>query len=294
MTTETTPNTEDEIPADRGDAVDGADDTVVATDSPVTDSLDDATETEDEKAEREAAEAEADKKRKARIPLSRHEEILNKARAREQALADEVTRLKGGQKAAAVQDAVETRKSEIEALQDKYEDLILDGKKDDARTVRRQIDAMRDELIDYQSSVKANSARVATLNELSYNAELARVEATYPALNPDNEAFNEEAINEVAFLVESFVKSGAKRSDALAKAAKYVLGAPTAKAAASGTAAATQKMAEDARKRAAVANGKQPPNAAKVGMDSDRAGAAGVPILRPETPCAWPSCPSAT
>ena len=37
-------------------------------------------------------------------------------------------------------------RTEIDKLQDKYEDLILDGKKDEARKVRRQVEELRDEL----------------------------------------------------------------------------------------------------------------------------------------------------
>lgn len=190
------------------------------------DKLDEGDETPEEKAEREKQEAEEAKKRNIRIPKSRFDEAQAKARQREQALLEEIEKLKGGQQASATQKAVSDMKSKIEELQDKYEDLILDGKKDEARKIRKQVDAMREELVEYQTSVKSDAARKAAVDELSYNAQLAGFEAKYPALNPEHEDFDEDQTNEVATLLNAFVKSGTKRADALAKAVKYVLGAP--------------------------------------------------------------------
>ena len=224
-------------------------------------------ETEEEKAERLRLEAEEEKKKRIRIPKSRFDEALGKAKQREQALLDEIEKLKGGQQASATAKAVKDMRAEIDKLQDKYEDLILDGKKEEARKVRRQVEALRDELSEYQTNTKSEAARKAAIDEMSYNAQLAGYEAKYPALNPEHEDFDEDKTNEVATLLNAFVKAGQKRADALAKAVKYVLGAPPA----AGKELADQRAAE-ARKKAADANKKQPPNAKDVGLDSDKAG----------------------
>ena len=130
------------------------------------DRLDEGDETPEEKAEREKQEAEEAKKRNIRIPKSRFDEAQAKARQREQALLEEIEKLKGGQQASATQKAVSDMKSKIEELQDKYEDLILDGKKEEARKIRKQVDSMREELVEYQTSVKSDAARKAAIDEL--------------------------------------------------------------------------------------------------------------------------------
>lgn len=232
-------------------------------------------ETEEEKAERERLEAEEEKKKRIRIPKARFDEALGKAKQREQALLDEIEKLKGGQHASATAKAVRDMRDEIDKLQDKYEDLILDGRKDEARKVRRHVEALRDELSEYQTNTKSEAARKAAIDEMSYNAQLAGYEAKYPALNPEHEDFDEDKTDEVAALLSAFVKSGQKRADALAKAVKYVLGAPP-----SGKAddtddkskEAAEKRAADARKKAADANKRQPPDGKNVGLDSDKAG----------------------
>ena len=233
-------------------------------------------ETEEEKAERLRLEAEEEKKKRIRIPKARFDEALGKAKQREQALLDEIEKLKGGQHASATAKAVRDMRDEIDKLQDKYEDLILDGRKDEARKVRRQVEMLRDELSEYQTNTKSEAARKAAIDEMSYNAQLAGYEAKYPALNPEHEDFDEDKTDEVATLLNAFVKSGQKRADALAKAVKYVLGAPPAagKGGDDGDKAkelADQRAAE-ARKKAAEANKKQPPDGKNVGLDSDKAG----------------------
>ena len=232
-------------------------------------------ETAEEKAERLRLEAEEEKKKRIRIPKSRFDEALGKAKQREQALLDEIEKLKGGQQASATAKAVKDMRAKIGELQDKYEDLILDGKKDEARKVRRQVDELREDLTEYQTNTKSEAARKAAIDEMSYNAQLAGYEAKYPALNPEHEDFDEDKTDEVATLLNAFVKAGQKRADALAKAVKYVLGAPPA-AGKGGDDDKAKGMAEqraaEARKKAAEANKKQPPDGKNVGLDSDKAG----------------------
>ena len=231
-------------------------------------------ETAEEKAERERLEAEEERKKRVRIPKARFDEALGKAKQREQALLEEIEKLKGGQQAAATTKAVSEMRGKIDELQDKYEDLILDGKKEEARKVRRQVDALRDELNEYQTSTKSEAARRAAIDEMSYNAQLAGYEAKYPALNPEHEDFDEDKTDEVATLLNAFVKAGQKRADALAKAIKYVMGNPPAKGDDKDDAAkkAADARAAEARRKAAEANKQQPPNGKNVGLDSDKAG----------------------
>lgn len=246
---------------------------------------DEGEETPEEKAERERLEAEEEKKKRIRIPKSRFDEALGKAKQREQALLDEIEKLKGGQHASATAKAVRDMRDEIDKLQDKYEDLILDGRKDEARKVRRHVEALRDELSEYQTNTKSEAARKAAIDEMSYNAQLAGYEAKYPALNPEHEDFDEDKTNEVATLLNAFVKAGQKRADALAKAVKYVLGSPPAAGKGDDGDKAkelAEQRAAEARKKAAEANKKQPPNGKNVGLDSDKAGGKGgdVDVLR--------------
>ncbi len=240
-------------------------------------------ETPEEKAERERQEAEEAKKRNIRIPKARFDEAQAKAREREQRLLDEIERLKGGQQTSQAQKAVADMQAQIDALQDKYEDLILDGKKEEARAARKKADALREELIEYKTTVKSDAARLAAIEDLKYDAQLASMESKYTALNPEHADFDEDKTNEVAALLNAFVKSGTKRAEALTKAVRYVMGSPDEQKTTDAARVLAEERARKAREKAADANNKQPPSTAKVGLDTDKAGkpgTSGVDVMR--------------
>lgn len=269
------------------DAKKAADDAEAARKAAESQSADELSEeTDDEKAAREAEEAEADKKKRVRIPLSRHEEILTKARQREEALARRIKELE--KKDAPVQkDVLGELKSTIDDLQDKYEELVFKGDKDEAKKVRLQLDEARERYTDTKVARSGALARAQTIDELKYEAALAKAEADYPALNPDNEAdYDEAKADEVAELMTMFGANGLNRQAALEKAVKYVLGTPAQKkeAAKDDTAETLRvKREQEARRKAAEAAAKQPPDTSKAGTDNDKAGSVreqGIDVMK--------------
>ena len=238
------------------------------------------TETEEEKAEREeeerkAAEA-ADKDKRLRIPKHRFDEAVKKEREKAAVLQKQLDELRGGKEAARAKDetdkALKALRDEIEKNQDKYEDLILDGKKDEARVARMKVDELRDQLLEHQTSVNAQQARDAAVADMSFNAKLTHYESVYPELNSDHEDYDVAKEKEVLDLLTTFIRAGQNRADALTKAVKYVMGPPSESKGRDGTGAPSDKRAEEARRKAADAAKKQPPNTNAAGKNSDAAG----------------------
>lgn len=131
---------------------------------------------------------------------------------------------------------------------------------------------MRDALIDAKTTLSTEAAKREAIQELKFDAALAKAESDHPELNPDSEEFDEALTDEVAVLLESFVLRGFTRDTALQKAVKYVVG-PVAKKDADNVdpkkveaeraAAARRKSAEAMKKQPSPMNG---------GLDSDKAG----------------------
>ena len=239
---------------------------------------DDGEETAEEKAEREVEEAKAAKKAAIRVPKARLDEVTAKARAREEALHKQISDLKGQLTGTEVRTEVDKVKAKIDEMQDTYEDLVQEGKKEEARAIRKKIDVMRDELADFRLASASDKARVAAIDDLKYDAALASVEAKHAALNPDHEDFDEEKSTEVVVLLEAFLAKGFNRTVALQKSVKYVMGpdtAPVTKGEDAKETASGLKARQDAeaRKRNADAAKKQPANTKDVGLNSDKAGA---------------------
>ena len=237
---------------------------------------DDDEETEEEKAERLAAEEAAAKKAKARFPVSRHEEILNKARQREDALKEQLRVLQNSRTESAQQKTVKDMQAKIDELDDTYEELILDGKKAEAKAARLEARELREQLSEFRSATASAQARAGAIETLRWDAALAKAEQAYPELNPDDtDAYDDAKTTEVADLADALSTSQKiPRYEALEKAVKYVLGAPKAKnsAATGDVADIAKKRAEEARKKAAAANSKQPASNDKAGKDMDKGG----------------------
>lgn len=267
---------------DRGDDIPGAQDDELDTRTTTGDEGDtlgdkvepeEVEETDEERAEREKAEAEEEKKKRIRIPKARFDEAMHKAREREAALQRQIEELKAQQGKQQQSADIQQVQAQVDALKEKYEDLLLDGKKEEARAVRKQIDQAQDALIDAKTGAKAEAARRAAIEDLKYDAQLAKVEADYPALNPDSAAFDADKTEEVATLMDAFLAKGFTRESALAKAVRYVMGeAQPTRGGTDDAQVLAQRRAEEARRKAAAAAGKQPPALAKAGLDSDKAG----------------------
>ncbi len=235
-------------------------------------------ETAEEKAEREAEEAKAAQKRRVRIPLERHDAVVAAARQREEALAARIRELEQGTAAPSrkeVKDVLSEMRTSLEEMQDKYEAHLFAGEKDEAKVVRKELEAAREAYTDQKVAASSNATRAQTIDSLKFEAALAKVEGDFPTLNPDNEAFEDAKANEVAEMMSMFVQNGLTRQASLEKAVKYVMGSPAARAAAGkDTAAETLRVAREkaAREKAATANGQQPPDSNKAGADNDKAG----------------------
>lgn len=278
-------------PVDRGDNLQQEEvkdklDDVVVEDKPKDENenakkdvdADSGEETAEEKTEREMEEAKAAKKAAIRVPKARLDEVTAKARAREDALQKQIADLNAKLTGTEVKTEVDKVKAKIDEMQDTYEDLVQEGRKEEARALRKRIDVMRDELADFRLATASDKARVAAIDDLKYDAALANVEAKYSALNPDHEEFDAEKSEEVVVLLEAFLAKGFNRTAALQKAVKYVMVSvepAAAKAEDAKDTAATLKARQDAeaRKRNADAAKKQPAQAKDVGLNSDKAGA---------------------
>lgn len=229
-------------------------------------------ETPEEKAEREAAELEESKKKRARIPLQRHEEILANARKREEQLAERVKQLEkqGSVKQQTV--ALTEIKTKMDSLQEKYEDFLLDGKKAEAKAARVELEALREQYFDTKSTASSDAARRAAIEELKYENIVASIEADHPELNPDLDVFDETKSQEVVDLMNALASQGKARHEALKQAVKYVMGPPKKAETVDSKPTDELKAAREkaARQKAAAAAIAQPPATKDVGKDSDK------------------------
>lgn len=214
-----------------------------------------------------------EKERSKVIPRERFDKAQEKARAREEALQAKIADLEKQTSAQRMSADVQKLNFAIEDLQEKYEDAVLDGKKEDARAIRKELAKLQDVMIEVKTQVSSEAAKRETIQELKYDAALAKAEVDHPELNPDSDQYDPALTDEVGVLLESFVLRGFTRDVALGKAVRYVVGAPAKR---DPDNIDPKKVAADraaeARKKAADAVKKQPPAIDRAGIDSDKGG----------------------
>lgn len=232
-------------------------------------------ETEEERLEREAQEAEEAKKQRIRVPKSRLDEESAKRKKAEEELeklrAQLVAQNRAQEEAARSKGpSVSEMEKELEDLEEKYEDAVINGEKDTARKLRGQIAKARDTIIESRVNAKAEAARSAALEQVQFDNYLERTLAAYPELDRSSEKYDATSEADVMDIAEAFLAKGQSRVEAIDKAVKLVLGAK--KAVEAEPEPKTEKKTlnrkvVDTEKQAAV---KQPPSLKPVGDSGDK------------------------
>lgn len=235
----------------------------------------------------EEDEAKADdkpKKKDQRIPLSRHKDLLEKERAKRAELEQKLQQYQRGTEVAQLNEDITKAEEKIIGLEKEYSKLLADGEVEKASTMMTQIRNLERQVVEAKSDMKIAAAEARATERARYNIALERIEQAYPELNADHEDYNEELMQDVVDLKASYEsRRGLTPTAAMQKAVEKLLGSRTkAQEKALDTtprvdAKDVAKEVREERKKDAVkkvvgAVGKQPPDASKVGMDSDKAG----------------------
>lgn len=274
----TTEEVQEEL--DRGDAV--------AEDS--TETIVEAQTDEEKAAAKEAADkaAAAEKDKDKTIPKGRFDEAVKKERGRAEAAEARAKELEA--KLKVQDDGVDAAKveKEITELEDRLDQAIADGDVESKKRIRAEIREKTQALAKSEATRQAAYATAVAVERVRYDAALSLLETSHPEINPDDDKFSQEALDEVIELKGAYEAAGMGSTDALKKAAKYVLKtAPAqakeevekemtaeekaAKAKADATAEATRR--EEAIRRGAKAKAQQPAaDADKSGKSSDKRG----------------------
>lgn len=225
-----------------------------------------------------------DGKKDARLPLARHKEILAKERERREALEREVAALKTNQSVAKTNEDITAAETSVLAMEKEYLDLLAKGEVEKAAAKMAEIRRTERSIVQANAALETQAAEARAYERVKYDTTVERLESAYPQINPDHDDYDKDITTEVVALRDDFIASGRySRAEALQKACKMLLKADTTrqKAATEVDVRVTKddvaKAVKDERKKEAVTrnvavSGKQPPNVANIGQDSDKSG----------------------
>jgi hypothetical protein len=223
-------------------------------------------------------------KKDSRIPLKRHQEILNKERERREALERELAKTKGAEQVAATNEAITAAEDKLTKAEGEYNKLLVDGEVEKATAKMREIRALERQISETKSLLQIQAAEARAYERVRYDTTVERLEQAYPQINPDHEDYDEDLAGEMIELRDGYVATGKyTRAEAVQKAAKVLLGAATTRQKTAteaevrvdkedlAKATAEERRKAQLKKNAEVA-GKQPPNINKAGQDHDKNG----------------------
>lgn len=220
---------EDEDDEDRGDDVDPS---LTDDDEPAAAKEDD--QEEEEELDPEAlAELAGDGGKAKMVPHARFNEVnetLKQERAARLQLEEELARTKGKVPApAADKPDANDQAYDFDAAEDRYMDALLDGNKEEAAKIRKEIRGEEQKQFSQQSESTAKQAADAEIKRrdaVSEQTETQKVLTAaitkYPFLNHQGEEADADAIEEVIARRDLYIKQGMTLSKALATAVEKV------------------------------------------------------------------------
>jgi len=237
---------------------------------------------DDDKDDKDDKDADPAKPRGKRIPLERHEAILNKSRETADELRRENAALKARKDSAAQAENITATDEAIQAMESEYATLLTDGEIAKATAKMAEIRRAERDLAVTKTQAQITSAVARATESARYSTALERIEAAYPLLNEDHEDFDAEKMNEVILMKNGYEAQGYTPTQAMQKAVLKEMGAATAaqsksiettpRVAPDAKAAATAARTLAARQKAAEMVENTPPSTNKVGADSDKLG----------------------
>lgn len=209
------------------------------------------------------------------IPKSRFDEAVRKERDQKDELARRVKEFEEREQQRAVtQDFSEAQKTVKEMIK-QHSALLADGELDKASDLMENILAIKEEINDRRAAATAASTKDQVKEEMRYDALVAKLEADYPQINPDDPDFDDASVRKVqAYMAGLMQTAKMSPSQALREAVETLIGSKKAVVADGKAEEVGMRRKADAVKKALDAKGRQPASTRDVGLDHDKQGGA--------------------
>ena len=227
-----------------------------------------------------AADKDEDDPKGHMIPKTRFDQAVQKERERAEAAEREVQQMRARQQQQAQAANFEESQAKIKEMLKQHSSLLADGDLDKASEVMENVLQLRDDMQNARIEQRANNARDSAKIEIKYDTTVARLEAEYPEINPDSDAFDAAAVRRVQMMVTGIMQNEGKdpatalqeATDILLKPAKQAKGEtlrdkPSQDAVENGMRRTQQQIDKNIK-----ASNAQPPATNDVGADHDKTG----------------------
>ena len=188
--------------------------------------------------------------------------------------------------------------AQIEGLEEKYQELLLDGDTKEAGKIMRQIRHMERQIATAEAEARATQTTAQALEGERMELAIARLEADHPEFNTASENYDPDLVALVLAKQKAYVSNGDSPSRAMLKAGEEVAKRFLMKTEAEDTKGLAKGAQNDRQKQAVAkaldAQKAQPASMKDVGMDSDTRGEKGLPDVTSMTADEFAALPQAT
>jgi hypothetical protein len=260
-----------EAPEDRGD-----EDIITTGDEPGDTGDQTKVKVEDTKSEDTKVEdTKSEDKDEPRIPKSRFDQAVNKARAAEKVQQERADKLEAELAVKTGKVDFDKFEEELDKLEEDLEAAITDGNVEAKQRIRKEIRRKNAQLVESRTAAYSQHATAVAVEQITYNAAVATMEAEHPELNPDLDGYDEDKVKEVMEFKTDAEAAGKSSTVALKQALRAVYGnskPEEKKAEEKDVDKAAADRTEAAVKKALETKKSQPADTGKAGAGSDKAG----------------------
>ena len=218
------------------------------------------------------------------VPKGRLDEALHKARQREEELQRRLTAAEERKQSETTTEDVSKMEQELDELDSKYAELLMEGELEKASAVRKQWRQKQNDMFDIRLEQRSTLASKQAIESMRFDRQLAEYEIKFPVINPDSEDFSADVAAEVADLMGAFEAKGWNAVAALNKAVKYVIHEEAPSGGIDPDVVRTKRTVA-ARKKVADVARRSPPDITDKGRDTDKVGTGdGIPDVTKMTP----------
>lgn len=153
------------------------------------------------------------RKDEPRIPKSRFDEVNERRKAAERRLKELEESAKAAEKGIDF---------DFEAKEAEYMEAVLDGDREKALAIRREIRAAESKLYEQRAQQTASQTREQTKAELELQRAIEEAKSQYPAFDDTSEAYSQDLTDEALELFNGFVAQKYEPAAAMRKATRMV------------------------------------------------------------------------
>lgn len=175
--------------------------------------------------EEEEEEPEEEEQAGGRIPKGRFNEVNERrirAEERARVLEEELARVRGGSQGGGGKKEEEAPAFDYDAKEAEYADAMMEGDKDKALKLRKEINAQLRADAEAEATAKAEQRIMQREAEREFKTAVAAAIEKYPFLDAKSKQANADAIDDVVALRDHYIRKGKSPGDALRMAADKI------------------------------------------------------------------------